>query len=242
MSINSANATPHALVLTTDPFCSKTLDGILRQQLQIDATVCSEANIAIELLARTKLDGVIVDCAMPGWDSLLRCLRHATSNREAIAIAIANECGVAHEAMSLGANFVIERPLSGVMTQRVFSAAHGLMVRARQRYFRLDVDIAARLRSGPVTTHVNVFNLSETGAAVSTTSALQPGQAVKLSFTLPSSLIAIEQSGSVVWAQGHKAGIQFNLNPLTKVLIREAIHECVQADPRRKSLQVLRAS
>ena len=69
------------------------------------------------------------------------------------------------------------------------------------------------------------WNLSQGGVQVEVGN-LQPGDAVRLSFRLPRSGVAVDASGVVAWAKEERQGIQFTkISPQNQQAIQEFIAE-----------------
>jgi CheY-like chemotaxis protein len=188
------------LLLSTDREVIRVLHRVL-QDMGIDLLLTPTANDAADLLARRKFDAVIIDCCgLPGASDLVPRLRQGTSNRSAIVFAVIGPGSSLRFAFGLGANFVLEKPLSVERASRTFRAALGLMVRERRRYFRLDVEVPIVVDIGDGVAHSLVTtNLSEGGLAVRAPHRLAPGAKIKIKLALPNER-PIECRGEVAWS------------------------------------------
>lgn len=124
--------------------------GVLRpamEKLSIDVEVCRGARSGNEILQSEKFDAVIVDCDdLEGGLDLLQGLRKSLSNKNSVSFAVLNGTTTTQAAFDLGAQFVLQKPISPVNATRCFSAALSFMVRERRRYFRHPVEIAVHLK------------------------------------------------------------------------------------------------
>jgi DNA-binding response OmpR family regulator len=137
-----------SLLVSRDPQVIRVLRPAL-EKLAIEVEVCRGADSGSEILASEKFDAVIVDCDdLHGGLGVLETLRGTTSNRNSVTFAILNGHTTTREAFQMGANFVLQKPISPVNAARCFSAAIGLMSRERRRYFRQPVEMPVTLVFG----------------------------------------------------------------------------------------------
>src|SRR5215467_9248372 len=200
-----------SLVITKDP----DLIGILRpvlERIAVNVQACPDLLVAANVLDKSKLDAVIVDCDdLPHGVDLLKSIRTTRSNASSVAFAVLNGKTTTQEAFQIGANFVLQKPLTPLNAMRCFNAALSFMVRERRRYFRHPVETQVRISiSGSPEIVASTTNLSEGGMAVRFTGKLPKGSSATLQFALPNSATSLELSGQIMWADetGH-AGIRF---------------------------------
>jgi DNA-binding response OmpR family regulator len=189
--------------------------GVLRptlEKIDVNVEVCLESRPGTELLVKRKFDAVIVDCDdLQGGAKLLRDLRHTQSNARSVAFAVLNGKTTTQEAFQMGANFVLQKPLTPMHAARCFNAALNFMVRERRRYFRQPVEMAVRINipHGAALTATST-NLSEGGIALRLSARLAKETLTELRFTLPYSGTSLELHGRVAWTDGSgHAGIRF---------------------------------
>ena len=195
--------------------CDAALLGVLRptlEKIDVKIEVCPESRPGNEMLAKRKFDAVISDCDdLQGGVTILRDLRQTQSNACSVAFAVLNGKTTTQEAFQMGANFVLQKPLTPLHAARCFNAALNFMVRERRRYFRQPVEMPVQIKSPqrPDLT-VTSTNVSEGGLAIRTTARLLKEVPVELQFTLPQSNASLELRGRVAWADGTgHAGIHF---------------------------------
>jgi CheY-like chemotaxis protein len=189
--------------------------GVLRptlEKLAVSVEVCSGSQTGGEMLRQRKFDAVIVDCDdMQGGVELLTNLRMTQSNATSVAFAVLNGATTTQQAFQIGANFVLQKPLTPLNATRCFNAALNFMVRERRRYFRHPVEIPVRisLPEKPMQNAVTT-NVSEGGMAIRGAGKLPKELVASLRFTLPGSSVPLELRGSTAWADGSgNAGIRF---------------------------------
>jgi CheY-like chemotaxis protein len=200
-----------SLLLSRDPQVIRVLRPTL-EKLSIDVEVCRGARSGSEILSYEKFDAVIVDCDdLQGGLEVLEGLRKGTSNKNSVAFAILNGNTTTQKAFQLGANFVLQKPISALNAMRCFSAAVGFMARERRRYFRHPVEISVTLVFGQdQELRATTSNISEGGMAIVFRGKLPKGAVSKVVFTLPDTHISMEAKAVIAWADGAgRAGIRF---------------------------------
>jgi CheY-like chemotaxis protein len=207
--------TLESLLLSQDPELVRVLRPTL-EELSIDVEVCHEARVGADVLISDKFDAVIVDCDdLSGGLALLQELRNTPSNRNSVAFAILNgKKTTTQEAFGMGANFVLQKPISTLNASRCFHAALNFMLKERRRYFRQPVKIQVKLDLGEKILTATSTNISEGGIAVILHEALPKGAAPQLKFTLPGSDSLLEIAAEVAWADMKGlAGLRFQHVP-----------------------------
>ncbi len=199
-----------SLLVSRDPQVIRVLRPTL-EQLSIAVEVCRGARSGNEILLTEKFDGVIIDCDdLQGGLEVLGGLKKGASNRNSVAFAILNGT-TTQRAFELGANFVLQKPVSPLNSMRCFTAAVGFMIRERRRYFRHPVDMNVKLVFGDgkeIT--ATATNLSEGGMAVHYGDKLPKRGFSKTVFTLPGRSAAVECKAEVAWADGSgHVGVRF---------------------------------
>jgi len=197
------------------------------EKLSIVVEVSAAARSGAEILSSSKFDAVIVDCDdLQGGVDVLRGLRKNASNKTSVSFAILNGKTTTQQAFEMGANFVLQKPITTAGTLRCFNTAMSFMVREKRRYFRCPVEM-------PVTIvfaqgeeiKATATNLSEGGMAVHFDGALAKKAIGKVQFALPGTKVVLEPKGEVAWADGvGRAGIRFQDLPESS---REALEKWI---------------
>lgn len=201
-----------SLLLSQDPELVRIIRPTL-EKLSIDVEVCHEARKATDILISEKFDAVIVDCDdLRGGLEVLQGLRGTPSNKNSVTFAVLNgKTTTTQEAFGLGANFVLQKPISALNAARCFHAAMSFMVRERRRYFRHPVKMLVRVILGDKAMNATSTNLSESGIAVMLHEALPKGAMPRLQFTLPEVNSKLDVEAEVVWADiKGRAGLRFH--------------------------------
>jgi CheY-like chemotaxis protein len=204
-----------SLLLSRDPQVVRVLRPTL-EKLSVELEVCRGARSGGEILSSEKFDAVIVDCDdLQGGLDVLAGLRKGASNRNSVAFAILNGT-TTQRAFELGANFVLQKPVSALNAMRCFTAALGFMERERRRYFRHPIEIPATLVFGQGhELKATTTNISEGGMAIRFRGKLPRGGISRVVFTLPGTQFSMEPKACMAWADGAgRAGLRFLELPL----------------------------
>jgi DNA-binding response OmpR family regulator len=203
--------TLESLLLSQDPELVRVVRPTL-EQLSIEVEICHEAQAATELLVAQKYDAIIVDCDdLRGGLEVLQGLRSTPSNKNSAVFAILNGTGITtQDAFSMGANFVLQKPISNLNASRCFHAALNFMVRERRRYFRHPVSMPIQILVGDKTVEAISSNISESGIALTSREALPKAAIPRLQLTLPGTDRKMSLEAEVVWADIRgRAGLRF---------------------------------
>jgi CheY-like chemotaxis protein len=186
------------------------------EKLSIEVEVSAAARSGAEILTSSKFDAVIVDCDdLQGGVDVLRSLRQNASNKTSVSFAILNGKTTTQQAFEMGANFVLQKPITTAGTLRCFNTAMSFMVREKRRYFRcpLDMPVSLVFNQGDAL-KASATNLSEGGMAIHFDGTLAKNSVGKIQFTLPGTKAAMEPKCEVAWADGlGRAGIRFQELP-----------------------------
>jgi CheY-like chemotaxis protein len=182
------------------------------EKLSIDVEICHEARAAADILISEKFDAVIVDCDdLKGGLEVLQGLRATPSNKNSVTFAILNgKKTTTQDAFGMGANFVLQKPISALNASRCFHAALNFMIKERRRYFRQPVKMQVQVVLEGKTINATSTNLSEGGIAVMMKEALPKGAMPHLKFSLPEANLHMDVEGEVAWADVKgRAGFRF---------------------------------
>jgi hypothetical protein len=171
---------------------------------------CPTPAACLQALGKRKFDAIVVDCDHGSGKDVLKQVRETPAHKRAITFAIIGNGTSVQDAFAMGANFVLDKPMSAERATRTVRAAQGLMIRERRRYFRHRVKVAVSLflASGQEIKAM-LANLSETGIAVDSPHLFEANTPIRVRFTLPSSHSLIEAKGEIAWQKAKQAGIRF---------------------------------
>jgi CheY-like chemotaxis protein len=182
------------------------------EKLSIEVEVSAAARSGAEILTSSKFDAVIVDCDdLQGGVDVLRSLRQNASNKTSVSFAILNGKTTTQQAFEMGANFVLQKPITTAGTLRCFNTAMSFMVREKRRYFRCPLEMPVKLlfKQGEEL-KATATNLSEGGMAIHFDGTLAKNSTGRIQFTLPGTKVSMDPKCEVAWADGlGRAGIRF---------------------------------
>lgn len=200
-----------SLLLSRDPQVIRVLQPAL-EKLSIEVEVCRGVSSGQEILRTEKFDAIIVDCDdLEGALSVLEGLRKSASNKNSVTFAILNGSTTTRQAFKMGANFVLQKPISALNARRCFSAAINFMMRERRRYFRHPVEMPATLSFGEgQKLKITLNNISEGGTAIFFRGPLPKGGVSSVSFKLPGTATPLEPKVQIAWMdESGRAGLRF---------------------------------
>jgi CheY-like chemotaxis protein len=206
-----------SLLLSRDPEVLRIVRPAL-DKLGVSVEVCTGSEAGAEIVAAKKFDAIVIDCDdLNGGLDVLQNIRKGATNNSAVTFAILNGGTSIRTVFGMGANFVLQKPVTMVSALRCFSAAHDAMLRERRRYFRFPIEAPVLIHYGQGgECRVTACNLSEGGMAIRSAAPL-PGVAIsRVRFTLPGTSVVLEPKSELAWSDGGgKAGIRFLEMPQT---------------------------
>jgi CheY-like chemotaxis protein len=200
------------LLIVEDDLPSLELMAEVFTSLEAEVRPVSDSQKAAGLVNQERFDGIFLDLEMPnlnGFD-LARRIRKSSWNKSTPIVIVTgrDERQTMQEAFAIGATFFLQKPVDRQKLSILFRAVRGGMLENRRRSTRVPIQTDVMCEVGSRTARGVTWNLSEGGVQVEVDD-LQPGNAVRLSFRLPVSGIAINADGTVVWADVRRQGIQF---------------------------------
>jgi CheY-like chemotaxis protein len=204
-----------SLLLTRDPEVIRVLQPAL-ERLSVEVEVCRGVSSGQEILRTEKFDAIIVDCDdLKGALTVLESLRKSASNRNSVTFAILNGGTTTQRAFQMGANFVLQKPISVLNANRCFSAAINFMIREQRRYFRHPAEIPATIAFGEgQNLKATVTNISEGGMAIFFRGQLPKGSISTARFKLPGAATPLEPKVQIAWVdESGRSGLRFTDMP-----------------------------
>ncbi len=177
----------------------------------IKILVRKDAASAIEFSRRRHLDGFVIDCDdVPRGKETFQSILANPANKRSVMVAVVNGGTTVSEALEMGANFVLGKPLQDGRLRALLDMALPKMEREHRRYFRHEIDLPVELRSYTGQCCLaKMLNVSEGGFAIHTSDPLAEG-VLSVQFDLPS-IVPENCKGRavVVWASDSVAGLRF---------------------------------
>src|SRR6267154_4002279 len=199
------------------------------RSLKADVRQVSDSQEAARRVNQEKFDGIFLDLEMPnlhGFD-LARGIRKSSWNKATPIIIVTgqDERETMREAFAVGATFFLQKPVDRQKLSKLFRTVRGGMLENRRRCARVPLHSELTCAIGSRKMTGVTWNLSQGGIQVEI-GDLRPKDAVRLSFRLPVSGVAIEVTGTVVWGDQKRQGIQFtNLSAQNQEAIRQFVSE-----------------
>jgi c-di-GMP-binding flagellar brake protein YcgR len=100
----------------------------------------------------------------------------------------------------MGANFVLQKPITTLNASRCFHAALNFMLKERRRYFRQPINMPVDVIVEGNVLKATSTNVSEGGMALMLRRALPKGATPSVKFCLPHTDVPIEVEAEVAWA------------------------------------------
>jgi len=178
--------------------------------LHIGVDVETEPERALNKLAKSKIDALIVDSDLAGTNGLLRGLQDSFFQNTVPLVIFSSPAGQ-KDLDTKDATFVFQKPISVEQAVRTLSAARNMILNGRLRYHRHPLD-------SPVSVTFNrkdhlrayLLNVSQGGVRVHARKTLPESGAVRVNFALPGTKRSLKLAGEVVWQNGQgEAGIRF---------------------------------
>jgi CheY-like chemotaxis protein len=203
---------PLKLLVVEDNIPSLELMTEVFTSLKAEVRPISDSEKAVAMVNQEKFDGIFLDLEMPnlnGFD-LARLVRKSSWNKSTPIIIVTgrDERQTMQDAFAIGATFFLQKPVDRQKLSTLFKTVSGGMLENRRKHTRVPIHADVACAVGSRTVRGTSWNLSQGGMQVEV-SGLKPKDAVRVSFQLPVSAIAIDVAGIVVWAKETRQGIQF---------------------------------
>lgn len=200
------------LLIVDDDLTNLELMAEVFTSLKAEVRPVSDSADAVGMVNQERFDGIVLDLEMPnlnGFD-LARLVRKSSRNKSTPIIIVTgrDERQTMQEAFAVGATFFLQKPVDRQKLSVLFRSVRGGMLENRRRSTRVPIQTDVICEVGSRTVRGVTWNLSQGGIQVEA-GDLHPGDAVRLSFHLPVSGIAINAAGTVVWANDKRQGIHF---------------------------------
>ncbi len=220
---------PLKLLIVEDHIPSLELMTEVFESLKAEVRPISESEKAVAMVNQEKFDGIFLDLEMPnlnGFD-LARLVRKSSWNKSTPIIIVTgrDDRQTMQDAFAIGATFFLQKPVDRQKLSALFRTVSGGMLENRRKSTRVPVQTEVSCTVGSRTVRGASWNLSQGGMQVEV-SGLKPKDAVRVSFKLPVSGVAIDAAGIVVWAKETRQGIQFTaVSAQSQQSIREFMSE-----------------
>jgi len=200
------------LLLVEDDIASLELMAEVFTTLEADVRPISDSENALRIVNQEKFDGIVLDLEMPklhGFE-LARKIRESSWNKLTPIVIVTghDERETMQRAFATGATFFLQKPVDKQKLKNLFRTVRGTMLENRRRAARVPMQTEVSCQIGGRTVRGRTWNLSQGGMQLEVED-LKPGESVRVSFRLPSSMVEIDAIGKVVWVKAERQGIQF---------------------------------
>ena len=199
------------LLVCVDEASTQLLQRVL-EELKIRVESCPDFVRAGIRLAQERYDAVILDGkSVKQVISLLRETRQSRKNDATLAVAVLPGQENVREIFSLGANFILYKPLAYEQALSSLRAARAVMQRDKRKKGRATVHAQATIDYANVEREkAALIDLAEDGMSVQFGKKVPPVGKVYFQFRLPGQTVSVRLSGQVVWQDWKgRAGVQF---------------------------------
>lgn len=222
------------LLVVEDDLANLELMTEVFRSLKANVRPVSDSEEAARRVNQEKFDGIFLDLEMPKLNGLdlARGIRKSSWNKSTPIIIVTgqDERETMQEAFGVGATFFLQKPIDRQKLNKLFRTVRGGMLENRRRSTRVPLQTDVTCTVGSHTMNGVSWNLSHGGIQVDI-GGLQVKDAVRLSFRLPISGLAIEAAGTVVWGDEKRQGIQFtNVSAKHQESIRQFVSDVDEID------------
>jgi CheY-like chemotaxis protein len=201
----------NCLLLTRDATLLKVIQSSF-STATVGLQLRTDAASAIELSARRRLDGFVIDCDdVSGGPDVLAKIRRSRSSKQSVVVAVVNGTTTMRKAVEAGADFVLGKPVQDKQLRSFLDVALPRMEREHRRYFRHKVGLRFKLVYDKGETLAGkITNVSEGGLALIYFGHAPIKGVVTVQFGLPSAQPqSFQVRAQVVWNVGHAMGLRF---------------------------------
>jgi len=111
----------------------------------IELRVRDDSISVLDLIGRSHFDGFVIDCdGIERGTEIIAAARNSRSNRKSVIFTISDGKTPVAQAMELGSNFVLEKPLDIGRLSTYFQSSIRQMEAEHRRYFRFELLLMLR--------------------------------------------------------------------------------------------------
>ncbi len=211
LEVHSITCMLRAMLLCTDAPAVQTVTRVFKD-LGVEVETSTTLEGAIDQITAHKFDAIMVDEQVEGSALVLESSRQLTTCQKSVRIVLAETPTAIGTVFQTGTQIVLYKPLTAERVRHGLRAVRNLMAQERRRGSkRVQVEIAAKLNYGRGrNVAVIVEDLSDSGAAVRSTTRLQGAPHFTFECSLPDGSEMLKAQGEFVWRdKGGMCGIHF---------------------------------
>ena len=229
-----------ALLVSVDESASDVLRRVLNE-LGIGVESCPDFSRAVMRTAQERFDLLIVDGPIAEVTRMLTETRLSRINDATLAVAVVPSQDGIRELFSLGANFVLYKPVAYERALSSLKAARAVMRKEKRRKSRTPVHAHATVDYANVEqAKATLVDLAEDGMSLMFGKKLPPTSKVYFQFKLPGQTASIRLSGQLIWqAWNGRGGVQFVDVPKTsRRLLDEFLKSRLEEETKQEFAEV----
>lgn len=201
----------HLLLLSHD---LETVTAFRRSsdEMGIHLYLCEEAREARSALREHRYDAVVIDCDdTHAGRTVLQSVRQARANRSAAVLAILNGDTQGADAVDMGANLVLNKPVSCDLARKQLQQLQALVGNDERRFPRHPASGTVYVSFGrTIDRRAELVNLAMAGMGLRFSDPVREDEILRLRFQLPGTATVIQAQGEIVWADPQGCvGIRF---------------------------------
>ena len=181
-------------------------------EMGINLYLCEEAREARSALREHRYDAVAIDCDdTHAGRTVLQSVRQARANRSAVVLAILNGDTQGADAVDMGANLVLNKPVSSDLARQELRRLRTLVSADERRFPRHAAEGVAYLSFGrTVDRPADITNLALGGMGLRLRDRIADDEILRIRFQLPRTTTVIQVQGEMVWTDPQGGvGIRF---------------------------------
>jgi DNA-binding response OmpR family regulator len=201
----------HLLLLSHD---LETVTAFRRSsaEMGIQLYLCEEARDARSALREHRYDAVVIDCDdTHAGRTVLKSVRQGRANRAAVVLAILNGDTHGADAVDMGANLVLNKPVSCDRARQELRRVRALIGNDERQFPRYPAEGTAYVSFGrTIDRRADIRNLALGGMGLHLRDPIEEDEILRLRFQLPGTTTVIQAQGEIVWADPQGGvGIRF---------------------------------
>ena len=181
-------------------------------EMGVHLYLCEEAREARSALREHRYDAVVIDCDdTHAGRTVLKSVRQARANQSAVVLAILNGDTHGADAVDMGANLVLHKPVSCDLARQELRRLRTLVGADERRYPRHTAEGTAYVSFGrTVDRRAEITNLALGGMGLRLSDRIVDDEILRVRFQLPGTSTVIQAQGEMVWTDPQGGiGIRF---------------------------------
>jgi CheY-like chemotaxis protein len=222
----------HVLLVSHD---NETVTAFNRsgEEMGVELYPCENAKAADAALQRQRYDAVIVDCDdTHGGTLVLKSVRAAPANRSTVVLAVLNGDTNDADAVDLGANLVLHKPVSNDLARQEFRRLRTMVGQEQRQHTRYRATGTAYVTfGGIIDRRADIVDLAMGGMGLRFHDPVDHNEILSLRFQLPGTATVIQARGEIAWADPQGvAGIKFmDLKEASRSELEKWLRTCAKS-------------